>query len=148
MSEDRKSEPERQKELQAQALARETGITRDQALTLIESIAPFVDRTSTSRAGAPAASGRTVDPPIWSGRGHMGLVFTGEEGISERFELLLEDFDGTERVLVVTSTEAIEDFGLDAVREMASKKYNAGQLDEIGRVRVLTSDLQGSSPPP
>ncbi|MER8395552.1 hypothetical protein NKH10_27445 [Mesorhizobium sp. M1340] len=73
----------------------------------------------------------------------MGLVFTGEEGITERFELLLEAFDGTERVLVVTSTEAIEDFGLDAVREMASKKYDAGQLDEAGRVRVLTSDLQG-----
>ncbi|TIL55339.1 MAG: hypothetical protein E5Y79_34625 [Mesorhizobium sp.] len=55
----------------------------------------------------------------------MGLVFTGEEGITERFELLLEAFDGTERVLVVTSTEAIEDFGLDAVREMASKKCRA-----------------------
>ncbi|MER9871296.1 hypothetical protein NKJ35_29800 [Mesorhizobium sp. M0136] len=73
----------------------------------------------------------------------MGLVFTGEEGTTERFELVLEAFDGTERVLVVTSTEAIEDFGLDAVREMASKKYDAGQLDETGRIRVLTSDLQG-----
>jgi hypothetical protein len=52
----------------------------------------------------------------------MGLVFTGEEGTTERFELVLEAFDGTERVLVVTSTEAIEDFGLDAVREMASTK--------------------------
>ncbi|MER8441163.1 hypothetical protein NKH36_33765 [Mesorhizobium sp. M1312] len=73
----------------------------------------------------------------------MGLVFTGEGGANERFELWLEAFDGTERVLVVTSTEAIDDFGLDVVREMASKKYDAGQLDEIGRVRVSISDLQG-----
>ncbi|MER8440810.1 hypothetical protein NKH36_32295 [Mesorhizobium sp. M1312] len=78
----------------------------------------------------------------------MGLVFTGEEGTTDRFELVLEAFDGTERVLVVTSTEAVEDFGLDAVHEMASRKYDAGELDEIGRVRVLTSDLQGDSPPP
>ncbi|MER8579616.1 hypothetical protein NKG95_12875 [Mesorhizobium sp. M1423] len=42
----------------------------------------------------------------------MGLVFSGEEGTTERFELVLEAFDGTERVLVVTSTEAIEDLRL------------------------------------
>ncbi len=47
MCEDRKSEPERQKELQAQALARETGITRDQALTLIELLG--TDRSSLLR---------------------------------------------------------------------------------------------------
>jgi hypothetical protein len=47
MGEDRKSEPERQKELQAQALARETGITRDQALTLIELLG--TDRSSLLR---------------------------------------------------------------------------------------------------
>ncbi|WP_292713794.1 hypothetical protein [Mesorhizobium sp.] len=47
MGGDRKSEPERQKELQAQALARETGITRDQALTLIELLG--TDRSSLLR---------------------------------------------------------------------------------------------------
>ncbi|RUU27096.1 hypothetical protein EOC93_33080 [Mesorhizobium sp. M6A.T.Ce.TU.002.03.1.1] len=47
MGEDRKNELERQKELQAQALARETGITRDQALTLIELLG--TDRSSLLR---------------------------------------------------------------------------------------------------
>ncbi|MER9221852.1 hypothetical protein NKI48_23475 [Mesorhizobium sp. M0644] len=72
----------------------------------------------------------------------MVLVFTGEKGNSGQFELLLEAFDGSKRVMVVTSTEALEDYGLDAIHGKASEKYAAGKLDERGRVRVLTSDLE------
>lgn len=71
----------------------------------------------------------------------MSLVFTGKDGNSEQFEKMLEAYDGEKRVIVVTSTEAIEDYGLDAVREKASDKYDAGKLDAAGRVRVLTTDF-------
>ncbi|ESW88668.1 hypothetical protein NKH47_14770 [Mesorhizobium sp. M1060] len=76
----------------------------------------------------------------------MGLIFTGERGNSSEFELLLEALDGEERVVVVTSTEAIEDYGLEAVQDKASEKYDAKRFNENGRVTVTTSDF--ISPPP
>lgn len=71
----------------------------------------------------------------------MPLTFTGKNGSSARFELLLEAYDGKKRVVVATSSEAIEDYGLEAVQTKASSKYDAQQLDEEGRVRVYRSDL-------
>lgn len=71
----------------------------------------------------------------------MGLKFSGKHSNSETFELLLEAFDGDKRVVVVSSTEAIEDYGLPAVEEKAAEKYAAGKLDHAGRVRVLTTDF-------
>jgi hypothetical protein len=71
----------------------------------------------------------------------MILRFTGERGSSEEFETLLEAFDGKKRVVIVTSTEAIEDFGLPAVQAKADEKYAADVVDDKGRVRVLTVDF-------
>ena len=71
----------------------------------------------------------------------MSLNFTGEEGSSERFETLLEAYDGEKRVVVVSSTEAIDDFGLEAVQQKASDKYDAQQFDENGRVKVFKNDF-------
>ena len=71
----------------------------------------------------------------------MALRFTGKEGTNEAFEKMLEAYDGDKRVVVITSTEAIEDNGLAAVQSRADEKYVAGQLDEKGRVRVLTIDF-------
>ncbi len=72
----------------------------------------------------------------------MPLAFTGERGGSEDFETLLEAHDDNgERVVIVTSTEAIDDHGLPAVQARASDKFDAGVFDAAGRVRVMTSDL-------
>ena len=69
------------------------------------------------------------------------LRFSGEEGGTEKFETLLEAFDGEKRVMVVTSSEAIKDYGLPAVQKKASEKYATNQFDHSGRVRVFTSDF-------
>lgn len=71
----------------------------------------------------------------------MPLVFTGASGSSPQFERLLEALDGETRVIVITSQEAIDDHGLGSVQLRASEKYDAGMLEEDGRVRVFTSDL-------
>lgn len=71
----------------------------------------------------------------------MPLVFSGEQGGSESFEMLLEAHDGDKRVVVVTSSEAIEDHGIDKVEAKASDKYDAGHFDQNGRIKVLTGDL-------
>ena len=71
----------------------------------------------------------------------MPLMFTGSSGSSVQFELLLEAFDGDRRVVVITSQEAINDHGLGSVQMRASEKYDAGQLEDDGRVRVFTTDL-------
>lgn len=71
----------------------------------------------------------------------MPLTFTGETGSSQKFETLLEAYDGNKRIVVVTSQEAIEDYGLPAVQAKASAKYDARTLDPDGRVKVLTSDF-------
>ena len=71
----------------------------------------------------------------------MPLRFTGESGSSPEFEKLLEAFDENNRVVVVTSTEAIEDHSLDAVQKRASEKYDQGIVDGHGRVWVLLRDL-------
>ncbi len=71
----------------------------------------------------------------------MSLRFTENQGASPQFEALLEAFDGDRRVVVVTSREAIEDFGLEKVQAKASEYYALGRLDSAGRVHVLTSDL-------
>lgn len=71
----------------------------------------------------------------------MGLRFTGNRGPTPDFEINLEAFDGDERVLVVTSREALDDFGEAAVHTKANEKYAAGEIDEKGRVRVFTTDL-------
>ena len=86
---------------------------------------------------------RDYQPSILHGRDEMPLNFTGERSSSERFEVLLEAFDGEKRVVVATSTEALEDFGLAEVRARAEEKYDHGHLDSEGRVVVYTPDLKG-----
>jgi hypothetical protein len=71
----------------------------------------------------------------------LPLIFKGENGASQEFETLLEAFDGDKRVVVVSSQEAIEDYGLAAVHEKASEKYDAKMFDPAGRIKVLTSDF-------
>lgn len=71
----------------------------------------------------------------------MSLRFSGNSGSSSEFETLLEAFDAEKRVVVITSTEAIDDYGISAVERRASEKYDAGQFEADGRVRVFTSDL-------
>ena len=71
----------------------------------------------------------------------MPLTFTGETGRSQNFETLLEAYDGNKRIVIVTSQEAIEDYGLPAVQAKASAKYHAKTLDPDGRVKVLTSNF-------
>lgn len=71
----------------------------------------------------------------------MPLEFTGKTGATEQFELLLEAYDGPKRVIVVTSKEALEDHGLAAIQSMADRKYGRGVTDDVGRVRVLTTDF-------
>lgn len=71
----------------------------------------------------------------------MALVFSGNSGSSPQFETLLEAFDSDKRVVVITSREAIDDFGLGRVQSRASEKYDAGELEVDGRVRVSTADL-------
>jgi hypothetical protein len=71
----------------------------------------------------------------------MPLVFSGEIGSSENFETLLEAFDGNTRVVVVSSQEAIDDYGLAAVQNKASEKYDAKSFSDSGRIKVFTSDF-------
>lgn len=71
----------------------------------------------------------------------MPLTFTGSTGSSPQFDCLLEAFDGDTRVIVITSREAIDDHGLANVQVRASAKYDAGLLEDDGKVRVFTTDL-------
>jgi hypothetical protein len=71
----------------------------------------------------------------------MALTFSGVRGASPEFETLLEAFDGEKRVVVITSAEAIEDFGLGEVQRRAAEKYDAGHREDDGRVRVTTVDF-------
>ena len=71
----------------------------------------------------------------------MPLVFTGRSGASEKFELLLEAYDGSKRIVVVSSQEAIDDHGLSAVQSLAAKKYLIGAAEIDGRITVLTTDF-------
>lgn len=71
----------------------------------------------------------------------MSLIFSGKQGRSSGFEVLLEAFDGDRRVVVVSSQEAIDDYGLSAVQQKASEKYNAQLFDSDGRIKVFTGDF-------
>lgn len=74
----------------------------------------------------------------------MPLRYSGQSAPTVDFEIVLEAFDGPKRVLVVTSEEAIQDYGLAAVQVCGSRKYDAGQIEPgpVPRVRVFTSDLR------
>lgn len=71
----------------------------------------------------------------------MPLTFTGETGSNANFETMLEAYDGEIRVIVITSREAIDDYGLAAVQQRASAKWDAGQREDGNKVRVFTSDF-------
>lgn len=71
----------------------------------------------------------------------MSLTFSGNQGNSPKFETLLEAFDGDKRIVVVGSQEAIDDYGLPAVQQKASEKYDAQLFDAAGGIKVLTSDF-------
>lgn len=72
----------------------------------------------------------------------MPLRFTGNKATdSETFQQLLEAMDGGKRVVVLASDEAIQDYGLGAVQDKAEEKYDAGQVEPNGRVKVFTTDF-------
>lgn len=72
----------------------------------------------------------------------MPLTFSGKRETSEQFSNLLEAYDSDKGGIVVASSEAIADHGLDTVHRRASEKYDAGDfMDENGRVTDFTSDL-------
>lgn len=71
----------------------------------------------------------------------MSLTFSGNQGNSPDFETLLEAFDGNTRVVVVSSQEAIDDYGLPAVQQKASEKYDKKLFDGAGRIKVFTTDF-------
>jgi hypothetical protein len=70
----------------------------------------------------------------------MGLSFSGKQADTDT-GVSLEAFDGDKRVVVKASSEAIQDYGLSAVRQCASEKYDAGDLAD-GFVQVWTDDLK------
>lgn len=72
----------------------------------------------------------------------MGLLFSGRRETTDLGESF-EAFDGDKRVIVKASSEAVQDYGLPAVRECASRKYDAGNLTPDGFVQVFTADLKG-----
>ncbi len=71
----------------------------------------------------------------------MPLVLTGKTGSAPEFEILLEAYAGSKRVVVVTSQEAFDDYGIIAIEQKASDKYDTGLTDDQGRVRVFTNDF-------
>lgn len=71
----------------------------------------------------------------------MSLTFSGKQGKSPNFETILEAFDGGTRIVVVCSQEAIDDYGLPAVQQKASEKYDAKLFDDAGRIKVYTTDF-------
>ena len=71
----------------------------------------------------------------------MSLTFSGMQGRSSDFETLIEAFDGDTRVVVVSSKEAIDDYGLPAVQQKASEKYDKKLFDAAGRIKVYTTDF-------
>jgi hypothetical protein len=70
----------------------------------------------------------------------MPLSFTGKMRASKDL-LFLEALHGEGRVVVVSSREAMQVHGLFAVFRRASEKFDAGVFEEVGRVRVLSSDF-------
>jgi hypothetical protein len=92
---------------------------------------------------------RVVGPDFWyrrTGTGYveapiMPLSFTAKMRASKDL-LILEAFHGKGRVVVVSSREAIQVHGLFAVFRRASEKFDAGVFDEVGRVRVFSSDFE------
>ncbi len=71
----------------------------------------------------------------------MSLTFSGKQGISQNFETLIEAFDGNTRVVVASSQEAIDEYGLPAVQQKASEKYDEKLFDAAGRIKVSTTDF-------
>ena len=71
----------------------------------------------------------------------MPLVFTGKTSSDPEFDIVLEAYAGSKRVVVVTSQEALDDYGIVAIEQKASDKYDADLTDNQGRVRVFTNDF-------
>jgi hypothetical protein len=70
----------------------------------------------------------------------MPLQFTGAQRVVTPLDMEVEAYDGPTRVVVVATNEAITKRGLSWIRERASFKYDAGQLDRAGRVQVDLRD--------
>jgi hypothetical protein len=72
----------------------------------------------------------------------MGLKYSGEQA-SDLSNVSLEAFDAStgKRVVVKVSTEAYDDYGLEKAMEAGERKYDLGQLEPNGTVRVTTTDI-------
>ncbi|OJX49065.1 MAG: hypothetical protein BGO81_10790 [Devosia sp. 66-22] len=69
------------------------------------------------------------------------MIFSDKQsGDVENTSHETEDQSGR-RVTVKISREAIEDYGLDACRDKASDKFDAGDIETGGWVQVRTTDF-------
>ena len=62
------------------------------------------------------------------------------DGVTLLLLLEAEDQEGR-RVVVRVSSEALQHFGLDAVRDRASEKFDAKDFGAAGRIVVATPDF-------
>lgn len=72
----------------------------------------------------------------------MGIVFTGEEvetlnGVSMK----AVDAKTGDVVAVTVSTEALQDYGVFRVRQVAESKYDGGKREPDGSVSVKAADF-------
>ena len=74
----------------------------------------------------------------------MSLTDTGERMTDSDFnQRALAKGSKGERVIVVASSEAVEDFGWDTVFSAARRKYDAGDVQTVSgvsQVRVVSGD--------
>jgi hypothetical protein len=76
----------------------------------------------------------------------MPLSDTGDRMTDDDFNYRARATDQNgNRVIVISSTEAADDFGWPAVFLAASRKFDAGDFQVVGgvaQVRVLSSDIK------
>lgn len=72
----------------------------------------------------------------------MPLTFTGAMFPTEVGVTMRAINGAGEPVVVKSSQEAIDDYGLGQVQSVASEKYDAGKVEADGTVSVRTSDFR------
>jgi hypothetical protein len=77
---------------------------------------------------------------------NMGLRFTGiEVRTIEGVSLQAKDTSNGKTVFVKISDEAIQDHGMDHVKNVGERKYDHGDLELDGTVIVRSSDCSSQS---
>lgn len=70
----------------------------------------------------------------------MPLIFSGETLKTDIGVSLPATNSAGGTVVVIASHEAIQDYGVPQVESIASAKYDRGQIEEDGTIRVRTAD--------